>query len=1837
MPQAKTYFLEVATDSGFSNVVYTAHLGFNTHTADVPLAANTTYYWRVRSQNICGDALSTTFSFTTQAATMVCNGSTVDFEDGIPADWTVVSNAPAGIVWTTTADPACEIPNRTNGSGEAACADSDAAGTPSTPYDTELVSNPIDLTGWGGVLLDVKAYYRDITTGSNDRFEVDVWNGAAWTTELSWDEDHEPEDFSLNLSGYAGLPNVQVRFRYFGNGFDWYAQVDDVNLTCVPVSAPVVGVDPTSLAASQGPDLVDVLPLEISNAGGTPLTWTIHEQVPSVVLRQAGQGPDDAREAPGTPGFSSPRYTPGPDAVVFKEGFESGVFPPAGCSTLVTNSNESWQLHTYMPRTGVYAADVLYDSAMQLQNEWLIGPAFTASEATLSFWSFGSLYWCRDSYDNCDLDVWIVVGDVGGGDDVYVGRADGDWTANYTWSQSVFDLTPLMPTGTPVRIGFQYYGLDGAQVALDDVVLDVTNAGACVNPVDIPWLSVSPNAGSTIPLGATSVDVTFDSTGLAPGGYNGTLCVSSNDTANPAVEVPVALTVEPPVLLTCNGDPIDFEEGIPSGWAVVDNTGGTGIVWTTTADPACEISNRTNGTGEAACADSDAAGTPSTPYDTELWSNLIDLSGQGAVLLDVKAYYRDLNTGSNDRFEVDVWNGSTWINHLSWDEDHEPEDFTVNLSAYAGMTGVRLRFRYFGNGFDWYAQVDDVQLTCVAAGPPVVYVDPASLSKAQGPDVVTTEGLWIANNGGSPLTWSIVEDDTACDSPADIPWLSVAPNAGVTVPLSGGTVFVTFDSTGLAVGTYTANLCVNSNDAGNPTVQVPVSLEVLPPLKLACNDPIVGFETGMPSGWQVTDNEGNGVVWTTIAGAGESGNYTGGAGDAATASSDSAGAVQYDTELITAPFDLLGWLASDTISLEYLANYQNFAFRDFLEVDISTDGGFSWANLLSWNEDHGSFRGSTGEAVSINLSPYAGMTGLLLRWHYYDPTTRDNDWYAQIDEIALNCIPTPVINVHPPSVSSLQVPNAVATRMLNVTNTGNGTLLWDINEAGPTSPAGAPRAEPGVPLTGEHSLSASSGFAPSMAPFAPKNVAIQGVLLNDGSFENGAPPASSWTETTDNACEWIGDWSSVWAAAAFDGIYDFWGGGYCSGAPSTDSVEQSITVAPGGQLSFWYLAYRVDPDDPSVDTAYISVDGTTVWTLDLTTANNTFPNWVKATADLSAYEGQTVVLKLGVNSFGSQTGNIRFDFLEWSTGCELPSDIPWLSVSPTSGSTGSGSTSTVDVTFDSTGLTPGGYSATLCVNSNDPATPQVEVPVDLTVVEFEIVIAKDAAAGSVPEPGGGMDFTIVVSNPSPAAATIDSLTDTDYGTPCAGAAGTVIGPGESYTCSFTGPIFGNAYETHSNTATATATDAWGNTDTVSDDATVDFTDVQPSIVVTKSAPPYSYQGATVRFEVQVTNASVVTDPVTITSLYDDVYGDLTAIAGSTCALPVLVVAGDTYSCSFEGAVPADLVGSWTDVVTAAGTDDEGNPVSDYDSATIIVLPPSAATDSSLCIFDRFPETPGEREFRLLFTPDVQNMPRFKLTASNPGQFYYNAFHIGAAPATFEITVPYPFVTQGARPVHLYSDVSVYEDSGGYRCFLPGAESVALAQTITLADHVDTDSDGTPDSATITVTDGSGAGGFAYLAIHLDYGLKQGEDRYEKAVNPDGTVDALDFDTLQILIADRTTYQFQASANGGMLTGDSLVNANEFKRTPGVAGFVWDGGGTLKEGVTIRLVIPEGVSFDEPYLDAVSDEDGWYMIEYKHKGRPTDFPMQVWMGGTLVMEETVRLKGNAFEERHFFLP
>jgi hypothetical protein len=74
----------------------------------------------------------------------------------------------------------------------------------------------------------------------------------------------------------------------------------------------------------------------------------------------------------------------------------------------------------------------------------------------------------------------------------------------------------------------------------------------------------------------------------------------------------------------------------------------------------------------------------------------------------------------------------------------------------------------------------------------------------------------------------------ACSAPTDIAWLSLSTTGGSTAAGGSSDVTLTYNSASLAQGTYTGSLCLESNDADEPLISLPLSLNVtLPPVPVS--------------------------------------------------------------------------------------------------------------------------------------------------------------------------------------------------------------------------------------------------------------------------------------------------------------------------------------------------------------------------------------------------------------------------------------------------------------------------------------------------------------------------------------------------------------------------------------------------------------------------------------------------------------------------------------------------------------------------------------------------------------------------------------------------------------------------------------------------------------------------------------------------------------------------------------------------------------------------------------------------------------------------------------------
>jgi len=165
--------------------------------------------------------------------------------------------------------------------------------------------------------------------------------------------------------------------------------------------------------------------------------------------------------------------------IILYEGFEDGKVLPNGWKLLTNNSNYSWHIGNYNKHSGNYSGQCINNPNNLLQNEWLITPLLNLKDCSavfLDFWWSLSYYWAVFPYNNYDFKVLI--------------STDGgfNWTEiwdednlspfeNWKWYNSMLgkpiDLSRYINNDF-ISLAFQYYGQNGAQLNIDDILLYAT-------------------------------------------------------------------------------------------------------------------------------------------------------------------------------------------------------------------------------------------------------------------------------------------------------------------------------------------------------------------------------------------------------------------------------------------------------------------------------------------------------------------------------------------------------------------------------------------------------------------------------------------------------------------------------------------------------------------------------------------------------------------------------------------------------------------------------------------------------------------------------------------------------------------------------------------------------------------------------------------------------------------------------------------------------------------------------------------------------------------------------------------------------------------------------------------------------------------------------------------------------------------------------------------------------------------------------------------------------------------------------------------------------------------
>ena len=208
--------------------------------------------------------------------------------------------------------------------------------------------------------------------------------------------------------------------------------------------------------------------------------------------------------------------------------------PSTGWETISLGTTEEvWEVRStanYVDE-GQFAAWVGYDMDEQ-SNEWLLSPVIdpgTLSDLSLTFRAFSS----TENFRNATMKVWVTDenGDVltdFSPDPLWDSLRDENWGL-YFYRTVFVDLSDFAGYASPIRIAWQYIGINGNPFGLDLINISTTS--------EVSWLSADPNWGPIPAYQTVDVDLAFDTTGLTPGDYFGAV------EPLPFIPIPITLHV----------------------------------------------------------------------------------------------------------------------------------------------------------------------------------------------------------------------------------------------------------------------------------------------------------------------------------------------------------------------------------------------------------------------------------------------------------------------------------------------------------------------------------------------------------------------------------------------------------------------------------------------------------------------------------------------------------------------------------------------------------------------------------------------------------------------------------------------------------------------------------------------------------------------------------------------------------------------------------------------------------------------------------------------------------------------------------------------------------------------------------------------------------------------------------------------------------------------------------------------------------------------------------------------------------------------------------------------
>ncbi len=242
-PATGRYSIQLPEGHDYELIVAAAFDGYNTASTTVTLSKNKNANFSLKVINAC----------TAPGYAFSALGEDFNENNFPPNGWQVTNPVAGAVMWQPSSTESNHNENYTDGTGDAADADSGDSPQPfGEPFDTALVTPPIPVTSLHGAA--VLRYKANAQLFGGDALDLDISEdgGTTWNTIEHWTTLHHGSLFSkpgvkvsVDLEPYLPSSGIfKLRWRYYNlnnGGQHWYAQIDDVVLgSCMPIPGGLI-------------------------------------------------------------------------------------------------------------------------------------------------------------------------------------------------------------------------------------------------------------------------------------------------------------------------------------------------------------------------------------------------------------------------------------------------------------------------------------------------------------------------------------------------------------------------------------------------------------------------------------------------------------------------------------------------------------------------------------------------------------------------------------------------------------------------------------------------------------------------------------------------------------------------------------------------------------------------------------------------------------------------------------------------------------------------------------------------------------------------------------------------------------------------------------------------------------------------------------------------------------------------------------------------------------------------------------------------------------------------------------------------------------------------------------------------------------------------------------------------------------------------------------------------------------------------------------------------------------------------------------------------------------